>query len=90
MKITIKNTQVQEKKWAKGDRSGVIRTQEAIGECSRFRQVIKLDLGSADAYPEGDYTSDLEDAVSVNQFGDVKLGRLVLTPVKSPARTVAA
>jgi len=27
-------TQFQEKKWAKGDRSGVIRTQEAIGECA--------------------------------------------------------
>jgi len=85
MKILIRSTQVQEKKWSKGDRSGVIRTQEATAECPKFRQTIKLDLGSSEAYPAGEYNCDLEDSLNVNQFGDLKLGRLVLTPAKAPA-----
>lgn len=85
MKILIRSTQVQEKKWSKGDRSGVIRTQEATAECPKFRQTIKLDLGSAEPYPVGEYNCDLEDSLNVNQFGDLKLGRLVLTPAKAPA-----
>lgn len=87
MKVTITSTQVQEKNWRKENRSGVIRTQEAIAECPKFRQRIKLDLGSADAYPTGEYSCDLEDALNVNQFGDLKLGRLVLSAAKAaPAR----
>lgn len=82
MKVTITSTQVQEKNWRKDNRSGVIRTQEAIAECPKFRQRIKLDLGSADAYPAGEYSCDLEDALNVNQFGDLKLGRLVLSAAK--------
>lgn len=85
MKILISSTQVQEKKWAKGDRSGVIRTQQATAECPKFRQSIKLDLGSSEAYPAGEYQCDLEDSINVNQFGDLKLGRLVLTPSKVAA-----
>jgi hypothetical protein len=82
MKVTVSSTQVQEKNWRKDNRSGVIRTQEAIAECPKFRQRIKLDLGSADAFPVGEYTVDLEDSINVNQFGDLKLGRLVLSPAK--------
>ncbi|MCW4455542.1 hypothetical protein OK348_12170 [Flavobacterium sp. MXW15] len=82
MKVTITSTQVQEKSWRKDNRSGVIRTQQAIAECPKFRQSIKLDLGSADAYPVGEYNCDLEDSLNVNQFGDLKLGRLVLVNAK--------
>lgn len=93
MKVTITSTAVQEKSWRKDNRSGVIRTQEAVAECPKFRQRIKLDLGSAEAYPVGEYNCDLEDALNVNQFGDLKLGRLVLTPAnkvaQQPQRAVA-
>jgi hypothetical protein len=86
MKVTITTTAVQEKSWRKDDRSGVIRTQEAIAECPKFRQRIKLDLGSADAYPAGEYQCDLEDSLNVNQFGDLKLGRLVLVAPQKVAQ----
>lgn len=89
MKITVTNTHVEEKHWNKGDRSGVIRTQEATAECPRFRQRIRLDLGKNEAYPVGEYSVDLEEAISVGDFGDLKLiRRLPLVPVASakPAR----
>lgn len=91
MKITITSSHVEEKKWQKGDRSGVIRTQEATAENASFRQKIRLDLGKNDAYPVGEYTLDLEEAVSVGEFGDFKLARrlpLVRVEAKSP-RAVA-
>ena len=83
MKITVNSTHVEEKKWTKGERSGVIRTQEAVAENVNFRQRIRLDLGTNDAYPVGEYSVDLEQAVSVGDFGDLKLARrLPLMPVK--------
>lgn len=91
MKITIASTYVDEKKWQKGDRSGVIRTQEATAECRNFRQRIRLDLGKNDPFPVGEYTLDLEDAINVGDFGDLKLARrLPLVPVKAPAATAKA
>lgn len=82
MKVTITSTYVEEKKWNKGDRSGVIRTQEAVAECPRFRQRIRLDLGTNDPFPLGEYTVDVEEALTVNDFGDLKLARrLPLVPV---------
>lgn len=90
MKITILSTYVDEKKWEKGDRSGVIRTQEAVAECPKFRQRIRLDLGKNDPFPVGEYTVDLEDAISVGDFGDLKLARrLPMVPVKAstPSKT---
>ncbi len=89
MKVTITSKEVQEKRWEKGARSGVIRTQEAVAECPKFRQRIKLDLGSAPAHEVGEYTCDLEDSLVVNQFGDPKLARLVLTPVAARAAASA-
>lgn len=90
MKVTITSTIVNEKQWSKGDRSGVIRTQDAQAECSKFRQRIRLDLGKDPAFPAGEYTVDLEDAISVGDFGDLKLARrLPLVPVAKPARAVA-
>jgi hypothetical protein len=85
MKITITSTHVDEKKWQKGDRSGVIRTQEAMAETPRFRQIIRLDLGPTnDPHPVGEYSLDLEQAVSVGDFGDLKIARrLPLQPVAS-------
>lgn len=85
MKVTITSKDVQEKRWEKGGRSGTIRTQEAVAECPKFRQRIKLDLGSSIAHEPGEYTVDLEDSLVVNQFGDPKLGRLVLVPVAAKA-----
>lgn len=86
MKITIESSYVEEKSWNKGDRSGVIRTQEAVAECPRFRQRIRLDLGKNDAWPKGEYTVDLEEAISVGDFGDLKLARrLPLVAVNKPA-----
>ncbi len=93
MKITITSTKVDEKKWQKGERSGVIRTQAAQAECARFRQSIRLDLGKDDAFPVGEYTCDIEDAISVGDFGDLRLSRrLPLLPVASarPAPVKAA
>ncbi|MCD9030370.1 hypothetical protein LDO32_01295 [Luteimonas sp. Y-2-2-4F] len=85
MKITISSTYVEEKRWQKGDRSGVIRTQEATAECRNFRQRIRLDLGKNDAFAVGEYSLDLEDAISVGDFGDLKLARrLPLVPVRAP------
>jgi hypothetical protein len=75
MKITITSTHVEEKQWQKGDRSGVIRTQEAVAENAYFRNRVRLDLGKEDAYPEGEYVLDLEANVSVGDFGDFKLAR---------------
>lgn len=90
MKVTITSTYVDEKKWQKGDRSGVIRTQEAVAECPKFRQRIRLDLGKNDPYPVGEYTVDLEDAVIVSEFGDLKLARrLPLVPVASVKASLA-
>lgn len=88
MKITISSTYVDEKKWQKGDRSGVIRTQEAMAENANFRNRIRLDLGKNDPYPAGEYTLDLEDAVSVGDFGDLKLARRL--PLKRVAAAKAA
>lgn len=86
MKVTITSTQVNEKKWTKGDRSGVIRTQEAQAECPRFRQRIRLDLGKDEPFPLGEYTCDIEDAISVGDFGDLKLARrLPLVSIGAPA-----
>ena len=90
MKITVSSTHVYEKQWEKKDpatgavRSGVIRTQEAQAECPKFRQRIRLDLGKDQAFPVGEYTVDLEDAISVGDFGDLKLARrLPLVAVKA-------
>lgn len=86
MKVTITSIDVNEKKWSKGDRSGVIRTQEATAECARFRQRIRLDLGKDDPFPLGEYTVDLDDAISVGDFGDLKLARrLPLVSIGAPA-----
>jgi len=75
MKITITDSRVSEKRWEKGDRSGVIRTQEATAENAYFRQRIRLDLGKEPAYEPGIYELDLEANVSVGDFGDFKLAR---------------
>ena len=75
MKITITSTDVDEKHWQKGDRSGVIRTQQAQAECAKFRQRIRLDIGKDAPFPVGQYTVDLEDAINVGDFGDLKLSR---------------
>lgn len=89
MKITITSSHVDEKRWQKGDRSGVIRTQEAMAENANFRNRIRLDLGKNDPFPVGEYTLDLEDAVSVGDFGDLKLARrLPLRPVAAAKRAV--
>lgn len=86
MKITITSTNVNEKKWSKGERSGVIRTQDAQAECPRFRQRIRLDLGKDEPFPIGEYTCDIEDAISVGDFGDLKLARrLPLVSIGAPA-----
>lgn len=87
MKITITSTYVEEKKWEKDGRSGVIRTQEAVAENSKFRNRVRLDLGKNDPFPVGEYTVDLEEAISVGDFGDLKLARkLPLVPVKAAAK----
>ena len=75
MKVTITSTLVNEKQWAKGDRSGVIRTQEATAENEFFRQRVRLDLGKEPFYEVGEYVLDLEANVSVSDFGDLKLAR---------------
>lgn len=75
MKITITSTDVESKAWSKGDRSGVIRTQQAVAENARFRNSIRLDLGKNEAYAPGVYELDLEANVSVGDFGDLKLAR---------------
>lgn len=91
MKITITSTYVDEKKWEKGERSGVIRTQEAMAETARFRNTIRLDLGKNEPWPVGEYTLDVEQAVSVGDFGDLKLARrLPLVPVKAAASPTKA
>ncbi len=75
MRITITSTHVDEKKWEKDGRSGVIRTQEAEAENPFFRQRCRLDLGKEQAYPIGVYELDLERAVTIGDFGDFKLAR---------------
>ena len=75
MKITFINSHVDEKRWQKGDRSGVIRTQEAIAENPFFRNRVRVDLGSEPAYEPGEYELDLEANVGVGDFGDFKLAR---------------
>ncbi|MBV2210286.1 MAG: hypothetical protein KUL77_12080 [Thermomonas sp.] len=86
MKITITSLNVDEKKWIKGERSGVIRTQDAQAECARFRQRIRLDLGKDEPFPLGEYSCDIEDAISVGDFGDLKLARrLPLVSIGAPA-----
>ncbi|WP_185970777.1 hypothetical protein [Pseudoluteimonas lycopersici] len=94
MKVTITkpfNPATDEKSWSKPDgRSGVIRTQEATAECAKFRQTVRIDIGKNEPFPVGEYTLDLEDAISVGDFGDLKLARrLPLVPLK-PAAAKAA
>ena len=92
MKITIDSTHVDEKKWEKDGRSGVIRTQEATAENKYFRQRVRLDLGKEPAYAVGEYELDLEANVSVGDFGDFKLARkpkLVRVEAKPAAKAVA-
>ena len=87
MKVTISSTEVNEKPWSKGDRSGVIRTQEAMVETPRFRQTIRLDLGKNEALAVGIYDCDLEDNLQVNNFGDLGLSRrLKLKPQRSAVK----
>ncbi len=91
MKITITSVFVQEKKWEKGERSGLIRTQDATAECPSFRQRVRLNLGKNDPFPLGEYTVDLEDAISVSDFGDLVLSRrLPLIPVEKKPSVKAA
>lgn len=90
MKIKITSTHVDEKRWQKGDRSGVIRTQEAEAENHKFRQRVRLDLGTNEPYPVGDYTVDLEDAISVGDFGDFKLARRLPLQAVKPALAKAS
>lgn len=93
MKITITSVFVEEKKWEKGDRSGLIRTQMAVAECDLFRHKIKLDLGKNDPYPIGEYLVNIEEALDVGDFGELKLSRrLPLVPVQTakPAPVKAA
>lgn len=90
MKITITSTHVDEKKWEKGDRSGVIRTQEATAENAHFRQRIRLDLGKNDAFAIGEYHCDLENNISVGDFGDLKLARRLRLDPASPKASVKA
>lgn len=75
MKITISSSAVDEKKWTKGERSGVIRTQDAMAECPSFRQQIRLDLGKNDPFPVGIYELDLEKNVRVGDYGDLTISR---------------
>lgn len=75
MKITITSTHVEEKKWQKGERSGVIRTQEAQAENAFFRRGIRLDLGKEEPHPVGEYNMDAEEAIDVGDFGDFKIKR---------------
>ena len=89
MKITITSNYVDEKKWEKGDRSGVIRTQEAMAETARFRNTIRLDLGKNDPFPPGEYPLDVEQAISVGDFGDLKLARKLPLVLVKAAPTVA-
>lgn len=91
MRIKITSTHVEEKKWTKGERSGVIRTQEATAENEHFRQRVRLDLGKEDAYPVGDYEFDFEASVRVGDFGDIALARKpVLRKIAAAAAPKAA
>ena len=82
MKVTISNTHVDEKKWTKGDRSGVIRTQLAMFETRKFRREGRLDLGkNLPAFAVGEYTVDAEELLDIGDFGDLKVARrFELTP----------
>lgn len=75
MKVTIRSAHVDEKTWSKEGRSGVIRTQECEYENSKFRGRGRLDIGKGDAYKPGEYELDLEQAVSLDDFGALKLAR---------------
>lgn len=75
MKLTIFSEAVNEKPWIKGERSGVIRTQEATVETKKMRVPIRLDLGKAPAHKVGEYFVDLEDSIVVSAFGDLQLKR---------------
>lgn len=92
MKITIDSTHVDEKPWSKPDgRSGVIRTQEATAENKYFRNRCRLDLGREQPYPVGTYELDLEENVTVGDFGDFKLSRRPrLRRIDQPATKPAA
>ncbi|PJJ98278.1 hypothetical protein CO615_09750 [Lysobacteraceae bacterium NML75-0749] len=91
MKITIESAEVNEKSWQKGDRSGIIRTQDAIAENKYFRNRCRIDLGADKPYEPGVYEVDLESLIRVNQYGDLTLDRrLKLTPLKPPMMNKAA
>ena len=75
MKITVTSTAVNEKPWEKNGRSGVIRTQEVTAENAKFRNTMRLDLGRSPAFAAGEYTVDLEDNVTMNQYGDLAFAR---------------
>ncbi|MEO7702918.1 MAG: hypothetical protein ABIZ04_27105 [Opitutus sp.] len=90
MKITIKDAKVFEKPWSKNGRSGVIFTQEATAENSRFRQVCRLTVPSVtEGFPVGEYMCDMEDCVTVNQYGDFQMMRVLPLRVVKPAARAA-
>lgn len=92
MKVTISSAHVDEKAWSKEGRSGVIRTQECQYENVHFRGRGRLDIGKGDAYAPGEYELDLERAVSLDDFGALKLARrpeMKLVRAASPAQQPA-
>jgi len=81
MKVTISSAKVDEKQWAKNDRSGVIRTQVAMFETRRWRKEGRLDLGKNEPFAVGEYTVDAEEIIDIADFGDLKVARrLPLVP----------
>jgi hypothetical protein len=90
MKVTITSMYVDEKPWNKGDRSGVIWTQEVMFEIVRMRNTGRLDLGKDLPHPVGEYICDLDDNFQINNFGDPLLARrLRLQPVAAAPRKAA-
>lgn len=88
--ITVKNQHVNKRSGtsAKG-RDYTIYTQEAMAECDRFRQVIKLTLDDEGTpVPNGVYHVNFDACLEVTQYGELRFGRqLALTSIDAkPAK----
>jgi hypothetical protein len=83
-KVTIRNTEVQEKPWDIDGRSGVSRKQKATVECEEFRKPILINLKDRQPYSAGEYTIDYLASLSVTDAGQIVQHKdgIVLVPIK--------
>lgn len=92
MKIRISDTSVETKSGEskKTGKPYTMHTQNATAENSRFRMPVRLNLGDdGKPLPAGEYELDLEEAVTINNYGDFGFLRVLPLKLIKPAQAKA-